>query len=189
LSHKDKCLRKRKTKNICIIKEKNMSKIILAIAVIFMIMATGMVASAADDKGSVDVYVGTSANPEVVAKDISMSEKEVAKGSAVAVTTTSGKVIGGKTKEGKEYVIRAWGRSGPVSVSQGYTGWRRIYFGGSFLGSPIVTDSLNIGGNRGAIYSIGTDAGYTTTTKFDARLTAHSGSISGSYIDWVATRG
>lgn len=167
-----------------------MPKTILTIAIIFMIMATGMLASAKEDKESSDVqvYTGTSASSEVV-KDISLSEKEAIKGSAAKVTTYSSQEKR-KTETGKEYIVRAWGRSGPISLPQGYTGWRRIYFGGYyFLGSPIVTDSLNIGGNRGAIYSLGTDAGYTTTTKFDARLTAYSGSISSSYIDWVATRG
>lgn len=167
-----------------------MSKIILAIATVFMIMAMGMLASAAADKESADVqvYTGTSANSEVT-KEVALSETQAAKGNAGAVAAFAGQDKR-KTETGKEYIIRAWGRSGPVSLSQGYTGWRRIYFGGyAFLGSPVVTDSLNIGGNRGAVYSLGTDAGYTTTTKFDARLTAYAGSISGSYIDWVATRG
>lgn len=158
-----------------------MSKILLAVAIIFMIIATGMLANAAEPKG-----------PEAIAgtENVAASISEAEKGIEIAVTQSSGTA---KTNaQGNEYIIRAWGRYGPIDLCSGCTSSYRIYWGPlSFLGTPVVTDSLEVDYelNGNAVYSLGMDRGYITKKRFDARLKSHSGALTGAYINWVATRG
>lgn len=156
----------------------DMSKIVLAIAVVLMMMATATLTNA--EKGSAQTESGATNN---AASEATKSDK------AVSESSDGGKSTG--QKEGREYLIRAWGRYGPVSLAQGWSAYYRIYYPGSFLGQPSVVDSLAVAypGNIFTIYSLGRDRGYSVNSRFDARLAVHSGSLSGAYIDWVAIRG
>jgi hypothetical protein len=168
-----------------IIGVKNMSKILLAVAIIVMIMATGMLASAVEPKGTEAIV-----RPETIAVPVSEAEK----GTEIAVTQSSQSsqssgIALTKTQGNLGMVI---GRYGPIDLCSGCSKAFRIDWGklGSFPKTPIVTDSLEVDYliNANAVYSLGMDRGYTTTKRFDARLKSHSGSLTQAYIDYIAIR-
>lgn len=156
-----------------------MSKIVLAIAIVFMMVATATLVSA--EKGAAGTESGaTNSVGSATAKPESAASENTVGGKAIA-----------KNAEGREYLIRAWGRYGPVSLSEGWSAFYRIYYPGSFLGQPSVVDSLAVRYPQDIFtsYSLGRDRGYSVLSRFDARLAVHDGSLVGAYIDWVAIRG
>lgn len=155
-----------------------MSKIVLAIAVIIMMMTTATLVGA--EKDSVQKESGIDSN---TATESSKPDK------GISEVTGSGKVTE-KAEAGREYIIRAWGKYGPIWQGQGTSAWYRIYYPGRFIGQPSVVDSLAVGWpDYWTVYSLGRDRGYSVLNRFDARLMVHSGSVSDGYIDWIAIRG
>lgn len=155
-----------------------MSKKVLAIAIVLIMLSMATLVNAEKGAAGTESGATNSASSEATKSD-----------KAVAENTAGGKAIG--NKEGREYLIRAWGKYGPVSLPQGWSAYYRIYYPGSFLGQPSVVDSLAVAypDNIFTIYSLGRDRGYSVLSRFDARLAVHSGSLSSAYIDWVAIRG
>ena len=161
-----------------------MSKIVWAVAVIFMMMASATLVAATESKGAASTESGAVNAVSGAAKP----EGAVAEGSV------GSQAVAGKNSEGREYLARAWGKYGPLNLNEGWSAYYRIYYTtiyGPFLGQPSVVDSLAVRYPQDIFtsYSLGRDAGYSTTRRFDARLYAHSGSLTNAYIDWVAIRG
>lgn len=113
-------------------------------------------------------------------------DKKEAKEASDQTVDTKGKQT--TQKEGKEYLIAAWGRYGPIALSSGFSNWWRIYYPGCFLGTPSVQDSLEVQYPWTQRFSIGVDKGYSFACRFDARVSSEAGSLTGSVIDWHARR-
>lgn len=81
----------------------------------------------------------------------------------------------------------AWGRYGPFSLGSGSSTYKRIYYGGSMGGTPIVVCNLEIYPYASKAFC-NADRGYIKYNRFDARVTSVSGALSYSYIDYIAIR-
>ncbi len=115
---------------------------------------------------------------------VSYAEQEVVKGSPQDVKPLQ--KVEKSTKEGKEYVVEAWGRAGPVYPNYGSI-YRRISYGGYFYIRPVqVQVSLEIPSPYNQKFSEGADKGYIWTGSFDARVTTISGNLNGALIDYRA---
>ena len=79
----------------------------------------------------------------------------------------------------------AWGRYGPFSLSSGATTYKRIYYGASMGGTPVVVCNLEIYPYSSKVVC-NADRGYVYSTRFDARVTSFSGALYSSYIDYIA---
>lgn len=147
-------------------------KKVVTVLLVLALMSTVSIVYAQEESQSAPIKGGSDSN----------------KGAAKDTGNVQGKEVK-KNQEGKEYLVEAWGRFGPIYLPAGYTGWWRVYYPYScFIGTPSVRDSLEVPLPFSQKYSIGTDKGYSYPCRFDARVTTISGGLTGSYVNWHARR-